>query len=56
MYMTWNCKFECTNDPMVNRIRLLPSTRVQPVRMMFGVFSIVPNANIDSNNLHDCVK
>ena len=29
---------------------------VQPVRMMFGVSSIVPNTNIDGNNLHDCVK
>ena len=26
------------------------------VRMMFGVSSIVPNANIDGNDLHDCVK
>ena len=28
MYMTWNCKLECTKDPMLNRIRLLLSTRV----------------------------
>ena len=26
------------------------------VRMMFGVSSIVPNTNIDGNDLHDCVK
>ena len=29
MYMTWNCKLECTNDPMLNRRHLLPSTRVK---------------------------
>ena len=29
---------------------------LQRVRMMFGVFSIVPNTNIDGNDLHDCVK
>ena len=29
---------------------------VQRVRIMFGVFSIVPNTNIDGNDLHDCVK
>ena len=29
---------------------------LQPVRMMFGVSSIVPNTNIDGNDLHDCVK
>ena len=32
------------------------SSLVQPVRMMFGVPSIVPNTNIDGNDLHDCVK
>ena len=26
------------------------------VRMMLGVASIVPNTNIDGNDLHDCVK
>ena len=26
------------------------------VRMMLGVSSIVPNTNIDGNDLHDCVK
>ena len=30
--------------------------KLQPVRMMFGVSSIVPNTNIDGNDLHDCVK
>ena len=29
---------------------------VQPVRMMFGVSSIVPNTHIDGNDPHDCVK
>ena len=29
---------------------------IQPVRMMFGVSSIVPNTNIDGIDLHDCVK
>ena len=29
---------------------------LQPVQMMFGVSSIVPNTNIDGNHLHDCVK
>ena len=29
---------------------------VQPVRMMFGVSSIVANTNIYGNDLHDCVK
>ena len=27
---------------------------VQPVGMMFGISSIVPNTNIDGNDLHDC--
>ena len=31
-------------------------TYVQPVRIMFGVSSIVPNTNIDGNDLHDCVN
>ena len=28
----------------------------QRVRMMFGVFPIVPNTNIDGNDLQDSVK
>ena len=27
-----------------------------PVRIMYSVFSIVPNTDFDDNNLHDCVK
>ena len=35
---------------------ILDTFILQRVRMMFGVFSIVPNTNIDGNDLHDCVK
>ena len=31
MYMTWNCKLECTNDPMLNRTN-------QPRLPSYGVY------------------
>ena len=43
--MTWNCKLECTNDPMLNRIRLnlkvavteaLKSTSAKDLQIFFS--------------------
>ena len=42
--------------PMFLQKASMTLTYLQPVRMMLGISLIALNTNIDSNDLHDCVK
>ena len=54
---TW-CKCNVFIEILIKTtwIAIVFEPRDTRVRMMLGVPSIVPNTNIDSNDLHDCLK